>query len=148
MKGIVVLFFLSLINLNAPCQKVQTIRFIYCGEEIKPRGTLLISVDEYVAPTDKLLDSSFGKGIKTDKQTFAFINTFIRKNKYTNNYPNKVIDSLSSYEIITPDKTKFVLNGKYFEPFFTELASGLRQNKLDSIVEDAVEHYYSNWRHR
>jgi hypothetical protein len=53
MKLIMMILF-SLFLIEAPAQNTEYIKFRWVGELVlKPRGTLLISIGKYIAPTDQ-----------------------------------------------------------------------------------------------
>ena len=145
MRMILALLFPLLIFIKSDERKIQTIRFVYVGEELKPHGTLLISVGKYIVPSDKGLDSFFGRGIKTDEKTFEFINTFVHNNKYTLNNRKKISDLETVYVIICPKRVEY-LREKDFESFFDDLRSGLQEKNLDRVVIEAFRNYNSSWK--
>jgi hypothetical protein len=145
MKIIFYLCLLCLINLILPDQKVRTIRFVYSGEESKPRGTLLISVGKYIRPYDNPVDSLFGLGLKTDEKTFKVIDSFVRTSKDVMLFSRTISDTVSAYNIIGPTGIRCFLPEAKFEAFFSGLREDLQDQQLDKSVAIALKYYYSSW---
>ncbi len=128
-------------------QEIQTISFVYGVKELKPHGSLTISIDssEFM-PKNKPLDSVFGKGIVTEIQTFYFIREFLKKSRYTNSTPDSLGSNKICYKIICSSGLATYLPEKYFSNFFNELSDIMMEKQLDKQVIDALKYYYSNWR--
>jgi hypothetical protein len=134
---------LVLIGPQLRAQRVESLRFVYAGEEDKPHGTLVISIGQYIKPTDRgLVDADFGRCIVTDLRTFDSLRQFIRKSQYPIGGVARIADSLhqwllegySYYKIIGSDGSVVYLNGKYWISFFEGLKSTLRIHSLDQRV--------------
>src|SRR5579864_443866 len=109
--------FLSLIiHLSLSAQKVQSIKFVYSGEELKPHGTIIISTVKQITPSDRVFDSTFGRGIKTNERTIHIIDSFIQKNKYTVIDRKEIPDNVAVYAVIEQTGEKRFLAEKYFKP--------------------------------
>jgi len=126
---------------------VETVRFVYGGDEDKPHGTLVISVGEYVKPKDRgSLDDYFGKCVVTDKKTLELVRQFIQQSKYLTQDNGRIGDSVRQwiqsgypyYEIIGSDGSAVFLNGKYRISFFNELKMMLRAHDVDEKVIAAL----------
>jgi hypothetical protein len=124
-------------------QRVESLRFVYAGEEDKPHGTLVISIGKYMKPTDRgVVDSNFGKCVLTDIRTFDSLRQFILHSKYPIRRFARITDSLdrwlqegySYYTIIGSDGSVVYLNGKYWISFFDGLKVELRAHELDPRV--------------
>jgi hypothetical protein len=133
--------------LHAQKQPAQNIRFVFGGDEDKPHGTIIISVDRYIKPIDRgRLDAIFGRCIVTNKQTFDSVKQFIRANRL----PTPTMDGISDtvlrwgrrgygyYSILGSDGTVFYLCEQYWPSFFGDLKSKLRNDALDKRVVAAL----------
>src|SRR6202000_2437612 len=98
MKRLLFIFFCLAVVSASKAQQVENLRFVYGGEEDKPHGTLVISVGQYVPPTDRgEIDSIFGKSIVTDNKTFESLKQFVRHSKYPTERKNGISDSIHQW---------------------------------------------------
>jgi len=140
-KILATLILLNYFGLSA--QTVESIRFVYGGEEPKPRGTLLICIGKLIKPTDRgRIDSIFGRSVKTDETTFHFIKMYLQQNGYTvknigeiiDTIKHQIIDGQSYYTIICSDGLQLYLREPAMRDFFCKLEEGLQVNELDKAV--------------
>ncbi len=137
----IILFFLSLIIvLNSNGQKVQTIRFIYWGDENQPIGTVLISTGKYVKPLDKSNDAVWGVGVKTDTATFNVTKEFLINNKYTTPDSARLKEFRGYYQIIGSDGTDLFLIEPNITPFSKDFKLTLNEKKVDPAVIEVFKY--------
>ncbi len=117
-------------------QTLHSIRFVHIGEENKPIGTLVISVEKKVTPRDRVTDRYFGKSVKTDLRTFETIIDFTTTSKHL--FSRK--DHESDYHIIINDKKNRYLNYKNCRSFFAGMRIQLRKAKCDKFVIEAFKY--------
>jgi hypothetical protein len=147
MKYLIFFLFLSLTSFEKSfAQNVRSIRFIYQGEELKPHGTLVISLGQRFVPFDKPPDSIFGKGIQTDTSTFNFIEKFVHKNRHVSRNTKTLSALEADYKILLPSSIILFLSEKYFKSFFYKLANELKEEHHDKFVVEAFRFYYCGWR--
>lgn len=142
MKKIALFLLPLLISLKSYEQKVPNIRFIHVGDELKPIGTLLISIGEYVKPTDRPFDSVFGVGVKTDERTFKFIDNYVLKSNYTKEASVVSKSDTNAYKIVCPHNLILYVNMRNSYIFFENLRSGLKKENLDTAVINALKRYF------
>jgi hypothetical protein len=141
-KGILS-FLLILISFAAYCQQLHSIKFVYFGEELKPRGTLVISVEKLIKPDDKPLDSIFGRGIKTDMNTFITIRNMAQqiKAKYSVTDTTIDMDSHYGYAIVDSNGARYTLEDKNVTKFFDDLKAALVAKNEDEAVIEILKYY-------
>ena len=140
MKRILIMLILILTCSVAYCQQ-HVIKFIHFGEELKPVGTIVISVEQLIKPTDRPLDWMYGKSIQTDLATFMAIRNYIDTNHYAlsqNTNPNHDTDG---FEIVDVDRPVHYCYGSYYAKFFERLKLELTQEKSDQKVIEAFKYY-------
>lgn len=128
---------LSLIN----SQNSESIRFVFEGDEFRPRGTLIICKGTKVPQNDKLLDSLFGICVLTDEKTYSLVKRFIledttfikisKPRQFANKYIIKIANE-KYYDI------NFVKSGIWFR----KLSEYLIESKADSTVIKSLDKYY------
>lgn len=129
-----ILFFAFITN-TCFGQTLHSIRFVHIGEEDKPIGTLVISVEKKVTPSDRITDRYLGKSVKTDIRTFETIINFTEAKKYL--FSRKEIES--DYHVIVNDKKSLYLKYKNSSTFFEELRAQLRKANCDKAVIEALK---------
>jgi hypothetical protein len=144
MKYVSCLIFLFVCYFHGNGQDTKVIRFVYAGEQLKPHGSLAISVDAPAAPYGRLADSLFGLSIQTDSATFFFILHHIKEDKLLKSTPTPV--GISEYVVMTPGDKRYYLPEDNFKQFFEGLAAALSGVHLDSRVSKALPYWWANWR--
>jgi hypothetical protein len=132
---------LTLYEVNA-----RSLKFIYYGTEVKPHGTLLISPDSLIEPTDAPGHAAFGLGLKTNLQTFRSIEEFVYEKKYTSKFPPGKSETGTGYVITDEFGMDFYLPDRNLVSFFSDLTQRLQARNADKVVIEAFKYYYSNWR--
>jgi len=135
-----------LLSMNIKSYEQQTfnIRFIHGGEELKPVGTLSISVAKLIKPTDRDMDNIYGKAVKTDEKSFNIVMDFVRGNKYLNTNPQKLRGNREYYKIIIVSQTNsniLYLGEKNIIVFFGTMRSLLINHKADPNLIDILKYY-------
>lgn len=127
--------------------QAQNIRFVFGGEEDKPHGTIVISVNEKIKPLDRgQIDVIFGRCIVTNQQTFDSVKQFIRQSRYPIRGDKRTADTVlrwgrqgyGYYSILGSDGSVYYLSEQYWSSFFGELKSRLRSDTLDQRVVSAL----------
>jgi len=137
---------MSMIYTTSHEKKAAFIKFVYFGEELKPQGSLVVSINNQIIPTDKPLDSIYGRGIKTDKRTFDLIEEVIDKALYTSNDYRSLGRADAGYIITNAKERKFYLKERNFSAFFKDLSFYLKQKGADDALVEAFTYYYAGWR--
>jgi hypothetical protein len=127
-------------TINIYAQKLHTIRFIHGGEELKPVGTLVISVEKKIQPNDKPLDYMYGQCIKTDIKTFDSIRDIVKEKTYITSNP-KSLHGSNYYKIVDSDGSEYFLDDKNFRDFFEDLRNSLKDKDRDIKVIEAFKNY-------
>ena len=125
-------------------QRISNIRFIHRGEELKPIGTLSISTDEVIVPTDRQLDKIYGKAVKTDTNSFNLVADFVINSKLLTNKPRKLHGNKEFYEIIIVSVTntqRLYLGEHDIIAFFNTLRDLLIKDNADPHLLDALKYY-------
>ena len=138
MKAALSFILLLLTATGAYPQHIHFIKFIHIGIEDKPIGTLIISVENPLMPTDRpSIDSVFGKNIQTDLQTFTAIESFIRKNKYL--FSENLNTSVRNFKMMDYRNYVTYLSYKKTKSFGNKLQTYLRARNLDKHVIKAFD---------
>jgi hypothetical protein len=139
MKKKILTFVFLLITINVFGQHLHVIRFIHGGDELKPIGTVVISVEKVVLPTDKPLDPTFGISIKTDIKTFKIIRKLIKREKYTTK-PDE-FDNSGFLKIVDSSGFVLLLDWPKYKDFFYDLRSILKKKKNGQDIINAFKYY-------
>lgn len=160
---IITVFILSLLISYTPrAQDVKWIKFIYYGEQFRPHGTFIMSVDSLIlprnTPLEPLLDRglttavdsfnaqgnrSFGWGIQTNQITVSTVMAFVREEKYTVEKDPRTNVFDAGYRIIDSKGEKYYLPDCDFPEFFTAISDHLKEEKLDDAIATEFRYYYS-----
>lgn len=131
MKTLFCLALTTFLALAANAQRERVLHFVFAGEETKPHGSLVISVNKYVPPNDQALDFFYGQSLRTDEKTFNFVFAYLEQSRF-NYRPSKPEDG---YWVRTNMEHFIPLQSAY--AFFDSLGHEIQSRKLDSAVGDA-----------
>ena len=142
MKKIILASIAMLFIIAAQSQPLHSIRFIYFGEELKPIGTKIIGVEKVFPLNDKVLDSIFGRSIKTDINTFTIVSNLIKNKKYQTPHPSKEEIYGGGLEVVDSDGFAFSLFWPKQKDFFNDLHTSLIEKNSDKVVIELFKDYY------
>jgi hypothetical protein len=140
MKKLIIFILLLIIFFNSQAQHVPNIQFIHIGPELKPIGSLLISIKKHILPTVRSSDLKYGIGIKTNKKTFEVVKNFVVTCAYLKK-DTAALHGYPDYEIIESGGFTLLLGIDDKNRFFTELVESLQIKHLDQDVITALARY-------
>lgn len=141
MKKLLFLF-MMVVAINSYSQQLHSIRFVHGGEELKPVGTKVISVEKLIYPTDRgSIDEMFGKAIQTDIETYKTIETYVTDSKFVSKDNKSLKEENEYYKINYNNDIVVFLGGSKTITFFNDLRSLLIKQKRDKAVIELFTYY-------
>lgn len=131
MKKVYLTLSLLLLLAKSYGQQVHSIKFIYCGTQLKPIGTVVISVEEPVQPNEVFADSLFGKNGRVNIETYKAVSKLIKNRKYLT-YPDP---NFNFFKIVDSDGFTLRLAAKKYGLFWDALRSILAKRNYLNVVD-------------
>jgi len=139
MKFSIAIILLLVIYATVNGQSLHIIKFIHQGDETKPVGTLLISVEKKIKPSDRPSDRIFGGGVKTNISAFTYIRALVKSGIYTSVQRKNL--GYDWFKIVDSDRSIYYMPGRNMDKFFNELKATLKTKHMDDNLLEVLKDY-------